>query len=165
MVTKLEIRDKQIQKMFLNLFLVVALIGSVFSTSVLYPTPQGTYDAKSFTTWDKIHVKGSRRGNIYVPVGSDDFVSMTRLDLVGNSYDRGYAHGALLAKELVVFLGPKMDQYLMQQFPLFDISALPEPLQKILTPLQKLGKLAAPKFFKTAMSWVWDQESKSLLFL
>ncbi len=66
-----------------------------------YQTPPPTFEAKEYTNWNNLKRAGkSRRGDIYVPFkandGSDDFVSMTRVDLVGNAYDRGYAHGFLL---------------------------------------------------------------------
>jgi hypothetical protein len=68
-----------------------------------YSEPPATFEASSFTTWDKIKIKGSRRGEISIPVSEDDIITMVRLDLVGDSRTRGYAHGALLAPGMSEF--------------------------------------------------------------
>src|SRR5689334_14627340 len=90
--------------MFVQVLSVVALLASVVSGTV-YPEPPPTLDPKPYTTWNKIGVKGSRRGDISVPFtnadGTTDSVNMIRLDLVGDAKTRGYAHGYLLAKGLL----------------------------------------------------------------
>lgn len=77
-----------------------AAISGVTATD--YPTPGPTYDASSYTTWEDKTVANSKKAKIYVPFtaadGSEDMVSIYRLDLVGNDYERGYAHGYLMAK-------------------------------------------------------------------
>jgi hypothetical protein len=82
------------------LLLIVAVVAVVCATN--YPVAAPTFEAKDYTTWHKTMVKKSKRADIRVDFkaadGSDDYVSMTRVDLVGNVYDRGYAHGYLLAK-------------------------------------------------------------------
>ncbi len=82
--------------------LLVAVVIAVLTAATTYPVPPPTFEAKDYTTWHKKLVQKSRRGDIRVDFkaddGSDDYVSMTRLDLVGNVYERGYAHGYLMAK-------------------------------------------------------------------
>lgn len=83
------------------ILLLVAVVVAVVSATT-YPVAPPTFEAKSFTTWQKKLVQKSRRADIQVDFkaddGSDDYVTMTRLDLVGNVYERGYAHGYLMAK-------------------------------------------------------------------
>jgi hypothetical protein len=89
-------------RMFIaTLFLVLLAVPVVRSAD--YKAPPPTFEAKDFTKWDNIKRSGkSRRADIHVDYkaedGSDDFVHLYRLDLVGNAYDRGYAQGYLMAK-------------------------------------------------------------------
>lgn len=74
-----------------------------FILAIDYETPGQTFEAKQYTVWNNLRRAGkSRRAEISVDFkaedGSDDYIHAYRLDLVGNSYDRGYAHGYLLAK-------------------------------------------------------------------
>ena len=42
------------------------------------------------------------------------FICIYRLDLVGNSdYERGYAHGSLMAKEIAQFVEVELSKYYM----------------------------------------------------
>ena len=79
--------------------LVLAIAAIAFAD---YPQPPPTFEASDYTTWHKRFVQKSRRADINVNFkaadGSDDNISMTRLDLVGSVYERGYAQGFLLAK-------------------------------------------------------------------
>lgn len=82
---------------------VFGLLASVsYSHGAAYPTPNPTFDALPYTTWSTETVANSRKANVYVPFssadGTNDMISVFRLDLVGNDYERGYAHGYLLAK-------------------------------------------------------------------
>lgn len=82
------------------LLATLAAIGGVAATD--YPVPLPTYEASAYTTWQDETVALSRKAKIYVPFtaadGSEDMISVFRLDLVGNDYERGYAHGYLMAK-------------------------------------------------------------------
>lgn len=174
-------------KFSLALLSTFAAINTVVSTD--YPVPNPTYEATQYTTWSDQTVGKSRKAKVYVPFtasdGSQDMISIYRLDLVGTDYERGYAHGYLLAKgwcELVIhhifivllfiisnhhnfvileiaeFQGPQLDKYFMQMVLDIDISSYPEPLQAILRVIQVKGALAAPEAFRKAMSWVWETE-------
>lgn len=81
--------------------LAVLILPAIYATD--YPTPAATFEAKEYTNWNNLKRSGkSRRADIHVDFkaedGSDDFVHMYRLDLVGSAYDRGYAQGFLMAK-------------------------------------------------------------------
>jgi hypothetical protein len=153
-----------------------------------YPTPNPTYDAAQFTQWNPASVKNSKKANIYVPFvasdGSNDMISIYRLDLVGNDYERGYAHGFLMARgnhwlellfryfssnvhlfyahivEILEFQGPQLDKFFIQEVMGIDLSGFPEPLQKILRVIQIEGAIAAPAAFRAALAWVWDTQKK-----
>lgn len=77
----------------------LAAVGTV--AAIDYPAPNPTYEASQFTKWSNT-IHGSRKAKVNVPFtaadGSSDFVDIFRLDLVGNDYERGYAHGYLMAK-------------------------------------------------------------------
>jgi hypothetical protein len=83
-----------------NALLSLAALTSVVATD--YPPAQPTFDAKTYTTWERRGVANSKRGQVYVPFtaddGSSDYLSIFRLDLVGNDKERGYAHGYLMAR-------------------------------------------------------------------
>lgn len=139
----------------------LVLLLSVFiqtTTSTTYSTPPPTFEAKANTKWVE-RCKESRRANIHVSFDTNDYIDMFRLDLVGkSSYDRGYCHGFLLAKEIVEFTGPKLNQFYRDEVLNLDISQFPEPLQDILKVLKIKGAKAAPEVFKEAMAWVWQKE-------
>lgn len=144
---------------FSFLFLTCAL-------AVEYKSAPQTLEAKDHTTWKSL-VNGCRRGDISadIPTSMDptDSTSMIRLDLVGDAKSRGYCHGYLLAEEIVEFTGPKLDMFYASEalsLKLLNISAYPEPLQKILGGLRKGAAIEAPKIFNEAMAWVWEKEKK-----
>jgi hypothetical protein len=74
------------------------------------------FEASEYTTWNQLRRVGkSRRAEIDISFkaadGSDDQVQMVRLDLVGNAKERGFAHGSLLAAEILDFVGPKVRKF------------------------------------------------------
>ena len=79
---------------------VLGFIGYV--SSEVFPAPNPTFPANAGTEWSGVTVGNSRKALVYVPFtaadGSADMISVTRLDLIGTDYERGYAHGYLLAK-------------------------------------------------------------------
>lgn len=86
-----------------SIFGVLAVLATL--TSALkndYPAAAPTYEARDFTKWDSLRAGKSRRATVDVRFagadGAEDYVTVTRLDLVGNSYDRGYAFGKLMSK-------------------------------------------------------------------
>jgi hypothetical protein len=154
----------------MNFILIVLILGCVSFVALsqnVYPEPPPTFQAKEFTTWNNKKVGNSRRGEIHIPFtnptdGSNDFVSMTRVDLLGNAYDRGFAHGALLTKEIIEFAVVKLDKYFMDEVLNIEIdtSNVPPALQKILMGLKVKGAKAAPGIFHQAMRWVWESEAE-----
>lgn len=144
---------------------VVAIFGMLCCSTEAamsdYPAPPPTFEASSYTSWDKTEdfLNGSRRGLIHVPFEGGD-ISMVRIDLAADChYDRGYAHGYLLAKEIVEFSGPKLDAFYVQMvMDLFDPTAFPEPIQEILKVIQIKGAKAAPEAFNKALEYVWNEE-------
>lgn len=115
------------------------------------------FEASSYTTWYGIFEK-SRIANILVPFkgqdGTSDSVSMKRLDLVGDEYNRGRAHGALLALEIAEFIKVKLPVYYMDFVLNLDVSKLPEILQL------KIKKFATkvPEIMYEALQYVYDKE-------
>lgn len=146
------------------LFLVIlALLALV--NAVEYPAPPANFEAAKWTKWELREVAGSRRGNVDVEFtaadGSADNIKLIRLDLLGDSKARGFAHGALLTKEIVQFAGAEMDKFIVKSvlnLHFNKVDTLPEPLQKILGEMKKLGAAAAPKLFRKAMYWVWTTQ-------
>jgi len=92
--------------------------------------------------------------------GNADSVHMYRLDLVGNTYERGFAYGALMANEIVYFIDVGLTKYYMDMVLGIDISKFPEPIQSILHVIQVKGAIAAPAAFNAAMDWVYTKEEK-----
>lgn len=64
--------------------------------------------------------------------------------------------------EIKQFMGPAMDSFYRQEVMslMDDISSFPPEVQEVLKKLLTLGAAAAPKIFKTAMNWVWEQEKQ-----
>lgn len=60
--------------------------------------------------------------------------------------------------EIIEFMGPKLDKYIIDMVMDIDISKFPEPLQKIFNVIKIAGAAAAPGLFHKAMSWVYDKE-------
>jgi hypothetical protein len=83
------------------LFPALLSLVAALALAAEYPTPNPTFDAQPYTTWAEEKVRDSRKAKVYVPFtaedGSSDMISIFRLDLVGTDYERGYAHGYLLA--------------------------------------------------------------------
>jgi hypothetical protein len=142
---------------------VLSSLSAVFAAN--YKAPPPTFEAKQYTVWNNLKRAGSsRRAEIGIDFkaedGSDDFVHMYRLDLVGSAYERGYGHGFLLSKEIVEFTGPKLNQWYRYMVSNIDLNSFPEPMQSVLKALKALGMVAAPTLFNTAMAWVWEQEKQ-----
>lgn len=82
-------------------------------SATVYPTPPDVLYPT--TTWSRLKSGKSRRGEINAPFvnadGSSDNVHMFRLDLVGTDYERGYAQGALLTKEIIEFVEVGLPKY------------------------------------------------------
>lgn len=122
-----------------------------------YPDPPPTFEASKYTSWAEGDVAGSRKGTIDINFGSDDYVKMFMLDLVGDAKQRGYAHGKLLAKEISTFIGPALDNFFSSMVKELDLSGLPEWLQKLIVHMD--GK-NAPKIANKAMTWVYGKEKE-----
>lgn len=91
--------------------------------------------------------------------GAADYIKMSRVDLVGDSQQRGFAHGALLAEEIRTFTTVALDAYIMQTVNGMDTSSLPEKVQSLIEKAKKIGGgKVAPKLFREAMGLVWDNE-------
>jgi hypothetical protein len=130
-----------------------------------YQTPPPIFDPSTYTTWvQEVTTTGglSRKSLIDVPFksedGSDDNVHMYRVDLVGNTYERGFAHGALLTKEIFQLAEVGLTKYLIDAIIKIDISDYPEPLQNILKIIKIKGIKAAPETLQSALQWVYDNE-------
>eukprot|EP01040_Poterioochromonas_malhamensis_P020470 gene20470-24437_t len=149
--------------MIASLVVLLALIAYM-AAATDYPTPGATFAAKDYTVWQHRKVQNSRRADVTVNFkaadGSDDYIHLFRLDMVGNPYERGFAHGALLTKEIVEFTGPVLDKYYADEVLSLDVSSFPEPMQSVLRALQLKGAVAAPEMFKKAQTWVWEQEKQ-----
>jgi hypothetical protein len=148
---------------FAVLLVALSSLSAIFAAE--YKAAPPTFEAKPNTVWNHLRKAGSsRRAEIGIDFkaddGSDDFVHMYRLDLVGSAYERGYAQGFLLSKEIIEFTGPKLNKFYRDMVLEIDISSFPEPMQSVLKALKALGAVAAPTLFKTAMNWVWEQEKQ-----
>jgi hypothetical protein len=135
--------------------MIVVLALFVVVAHAAYPTPPPTFDAKTYTTWAPVDIHGSRKATIYVPFNGTDFVSMARIDLVGDAYTRGFAHGALLVNEITAFIGPELDQFFRDKILNIDLDKLKEPWRTLLKLLQPY---LAPEVFAWALNWVFSQE-------
>eukprot|EP01038_Epipyxis_sp_PR26KG_P006963 gene6963-9518_t len=148
----------------IRILFATLVIAATSVAATNYPEPKATFEASKFTTWNKKRVGKSKLAEIEVTFTSyenpseQDSIKMKRLDLVGDSRERGYAHGFLLARDIVVFTGPQMDQFFMDEVLQLDISSFPEPLQKILRVIQVKGAIVAPEVFRQALGWVWEKE-------
>jgi hypothetical protein len=92
----------------LSFLVVLAVLAVALALKNTYEPAGPTFQARDYTTWQAKKAGNSKRGEINVKFtaddGSDDYVTITRLDLVGNSYDRGYAHGKLMSRGKFLFL-------------------------------------------------------------
>jgi hypothetical protein len=130
-----------------------------------YKTPPPILDPAPYTSWQRSEGP-SRLAVIDVPFtdesGNADNVHCYRMDLVGDVYARGFAHGALLAKEIVYFVDVGLNKYYMDMILGIDLNldGLPEPLQKMFKVIKVKGAVMAPKVFNAAMDWVYQNEEK-----
>ena len=85
--------------------------------------------------------------------GNPDYVNAYRVDLVGNTAERGEAFGALMHKEIVKFGTYELDKYYISAIMDIDFSQYPEPLQKIFHVIQIKGATAAPEVVNEALDW------------
>lgn len=149
------------------MFAILSLLATGFVLNGVlaeYPKPPPTLDPKPYTVWNK-NYKDSRVGFIDVPFlneadGSEDNVHLYRLDLVGNAYERGFAHGQLMAEEIIYFVNVAMNKYLIGEIMKVDLSKYPEPLQKLLKVVQVKAAAAEPAAAQAALQWVYDNEFK-----
>lgn len=155
--------------MFRFLAALTLATATIASAATDYAEPPPTFDAAQYTSWQAETSGASRKAAIYVPFTStntagetvEDFVSVTRLSLVGDSSkERGYAHGFLMRNEIIEFSGPKLDKYFMDLVLDLDISQFPEPVQSILRVIQVKGALAAPEAIRKALAWVWQKQEQ-----
>ena len=99
---------------------VLTLVQVVVATD--YATPPPTFQAKEFTTWQHLKHDNSKRADILIPFtgtdGLEDSIKLFRVDLVGESYDRGYGHGYLLSKgrDLIFLCFPFYKSYLLSTY-------------------------------------------------
>mmetsp|Transcript_57634 Transcript_57634/g.125365 ORF Transcript_57634/g.125365 Transcript_57634/m.125365 type:complete len:462 (+) Transcript_57634:20-1405(+) len=128
-----------------------------------YPEPPQILDPSVGTTWVGSSLS-SRKALVDVPFvdqnGEADNVHCYRLDLVGSIHDRGFAQGAMMAKEILEFVDVKLNQYYISM--VMDINVnldgLPEPLQKMFHALKVKGAAHAPEVFNEALEWVYNKE-------
>ena len=139
--------------------IALGVLFALATASVTYPAAPPLFDGKSFTKWQARRSGKSRLGSIHIPFtaedGSDDFVEMKRLDLVGDSKARGFDHGYLLAKDIIQFVEVGLNKYYMDMVLnlSFDTSNLPKALQDIFSVIKVKGALAAPAVFNAAFAW------------
>lgn len=99
-----------------SLLTLTALFAASAATD--YKTPPEVLYPSQYTTWGKSS-GDSKVGQIDIPFvnaqGEQDRVFMYRLDLVGSTdYDRGFAHGALLSREIVEFIEVALPKYYLE---------------------------------------------------
>jgi hypothetical protein len=145
---------------------VLASINVVLSDGD-FPEAQMSFEADRFSSFEDGDVHGSRKGMINVNFkdaqGEDDYINLFRLDLIGTSKERGFAHGALLAKEITDFGITALNTYIEQMvWGALDLDKYPKEIQKILKEVEKFGEKheISPKIFRKAMSYVWKKELK-----
>lgn len=130
-----------------------------------YPTPPQILDPSVGTSWVQT-VDQSRKALIDVPfvdeTGATDNVHCYRLDLVGSVHDRGFAHGALMAKEIVQFVNVELNKYYIGMVMDIEVNTdgLPEALQKMFEVIKAKEALKAPAVFNQALEWVYDKEEQ-----
>ena len=92
----------------------------------------------------------------FIGIDGPDTVTLKRLDLVGDEYNRGRAHGALLALEIEEFVKIRLPIYYADMILKLDVSMLPKALQ---LKIKALG-LKAPAIFEEALKYVYGLEEK-----
>jgi hypothetical protein len=138
----------------------IILLLNYIRPLVAYSSPPALYSASEYTNWSH-KFENSRLADIEVPFtnaanGQADFIKMKRLDLVGDEYTRGKAHGALIAFDIVEFIKVKLPVYYADMILDLDISMLPKFLQ---VKTKQLG-LKAPEIFAEALQYVYDREEQ-----
>lgn len=134
-------------------------------TATEYQTPPQILDPATGTNWVDT-VLDSRKAMIDIPfvdaTGGDDNVHCYRLDLVGSIHDRGFAQGALMAKEIVEFVNVKLNEYYISMVMDIELNldGLPDALQKMFQVIKTKGALKAPAVFNEALEWVYNNEEK-----
>lgn len=150
--------------LFINFCILFSYISCKAISSDVYPPPPPTFKASDYTTFDNNDINGSKRGLINVSYinsdGNNDYIKIIRLDLIGNSHERGFAHGALLAHEIVRFYGPEMEKYYIKNYKDFDVTRLPIAMQNIIKNLPFEGDFAGALVLRTSMSLVYEHEKK-----
>ena len=134
--------------------LVLALVSVVLAD---YPAPPQTFNAADWTKWEDVSVKDSKRAMVDISFDGGDYIKLFRLDLVGDAKARGFAQGALMAHEIVEFMGPALDNFFSEMIQEIDTSGMPDWLAKI---LDKTAGKRAPGAVHKALDWVWEQEEK-----
>jgi len=147
---------------YLYVSFVLSSLLLILTVAQDFPAPSATFEASTYTKWQKKY-ESSKKALIDVEFtdvnGSPDYIKMTRIDLVGNAAERGYAHGYLLANEIFHFF-KDLDVLYMQMIMSIDVSRFPENVQKILNALKAKGAANAPQFFNTAYKYIYESESK-----
>ena len=120
-------------------YFIALLAFCVPSTATLPPT----FPAEKFTTPISAYQK-SLSFNVLVPYagpdGDADKIFLTRLDLVGDSKERGEAHSYLAADDIVELFDVKLQEYFKDEVLDIDISSLPLALQAIMEPILEKGR-------------------------
>jgi hypothetical protein len=138
---------------------LVALSALTVLFATEYAAPGATFDAKTYTTWSKIHSNGSKKGQVNVPVDeSGDYIKVFRLDLIGDAKARGIAQGSLMPLEIADFMEVQLNKYFASMVWNIDVSNAPTPLKGILEALKVKGAKAAPAIFRQALDWVYQNE-------
>ena len=133
--------------------------------AIEYPVPPQILDPSTGTRWMRKE-GASRMAKLDVPFtdadGNADNVIGYRLDLVGDHVQRGFAHGALLAKEIVYFVDVGLNKYYIDMVMGIELNldGLPEPLQKLFHAIKVKGALMAPEVFNKALEWVYANEEQ-----
>jgi len=139
----------------------VLVSGQNLKTDYQTPPPILEPETEWYGRYQKSRV-GKTVGSFVDADGNADSVNIYRLDLVGNTYERGFAFGHLMAHEIIYFTQVAMSKYFMDMVLGLDVSQFPEPLQEILHVIQIKGAIAAPQAFNDAMAWVYEQEEDNM---
>lgn len=132
--------------------MLLSLLAATSVSATDFPSAPQIFQAKQYTVWDKRRIHNSRVGEVNVQFqnsehnNEDDYVRVTRLDLVGDAKTRGFDHGYLLANEIIKFVDVDLNKYYMDMVLNlnFDTSGFPQPLQDIFALLKVKGAKAAP---------------------
>ena len=138
------------------LVLTLAFLGCP-SASLLPPQ----FEASTYTSWSSLKPPNgstSKVATISIPVDDDDVIKLTRLDLNGDEYQRGFDQGWLLSDSIADFIDKDLNEFFKEEIENLNINSLPVKLQDIIQPL--LDKLSeyAPEIFWRSMSFVWESE-------